>query len=79
MNIGILRRINTVSNSENNKRVKFCAEQRNRADLKKLHYDGARMYHENSNPIALLSSIKFEFHSMKFMMIGYQVNISQIN
>ncbi len=46
VNIGILKPINPVSNSEVRKRIKFSSEQRNRADLKKLHYDGARMYHK---------------------------------
>ena len=44
MNIGILEPIGTVSKSENRARLKHSTNQRNRADLKKLHYDGARMY-----------------------------------
>ncbi len=77
VNVGILKPINPVSNSENHRRTQFCIAQRNRADLKRLHYDGARMYHDKLNPIVLLYFLKFDFQSMKFMKIGYQVNISQ--
>ncbi len=45
VNIGILSPINPVSKSENRQRFKHYASQRDRADLKRLHYDGARMYH----------------------------------
>jgi hypothetical protein len=49
VNIGILSPINPVSNSENRRRFKHCTAQRDRADLKKLHYDGARMYQRKIN------------------------------
>ncbi len=49
VNIGILSPINPVSNSENLRRFKHCTAQRDRADLKKLHYDGARMYQRKIN------------------------------
>ncbi len=45
VNIGILSPINPVSKSENRQRFKHYTSQRDRADLKRLHYDGARMYH----------------------------------
>ncbi len=80
MNIGILTPINPVSNSENRRRTKFCTDQRNRADLKRLHYDGARMYHNHTKFVRidlLCFFLKFDFQSMKFIMIGYQANISQ--
>jgi hypothetical protein len=47
VNIGILTPTDPISNSENRKRLKHCTAQRNRADLKKLHYDGARMYYRD--------------------------------
>lgn len=77
VNVGILTPINPVSNSENRRRLEHCNEQRNRADLKKLHYDGARMYHPqkfNKLKNSICFSVKFVFQSMKFIMIGYLVN-----
>lgn len=44
VNIGFLYPINPISKSESQHRFQHYAAQRNRADLKKLHYDGARMY-----------------------------------
>lgn len=44
VNIGILKPLNPVSKAESQARVEHCSVQRNRADLKKLHYDTARMY-----------------------------------
>ncbi|CAF3728779.1 unnamed protein product [Adineta steineri] len=41
VNIGILSPINNVSKAEVRRRFKHYSIQRNRADLKKLHYDGA--------------------------------------
>jgi len=51
VNIGILTPTYPISNSENRKRLKHCNAQRNRADLKKLHYDGARMYHRKKETL----------------------------
>lgn len=52
VNIGILEPISTISKMENRARLKHSTNQRNRADLKKLHYDGARMY-SKKKPIEL--------------------------
>ncbi len=49
VNIGILSPINSISKSEDRRRLKHCTAQRDRADLKKLHYDGARMYQRTTN------------------------------
>lgn len=49
VNIGILKPINPVSKSELRRRLEHSSAQRDRADLKKLHYDGARMYHISKN------------------------------
>jgi len=39
-----LKSLNPISKRESRNRAAHCTAQRNRADLKKLHYDGARMY-----------------------------------